>query len=408
MKLDDLPQPERETTVHPDELEVDGDNPNQQTDDMFDLLCENMRKKGWLGNHIIANTDGLIADGEHRWRAAKEIGLEEVPVRFFEIDDTERRLWRQELNKISGFHDKQRDALEYQELLDSGRSDDLMNLVEATGEDLDDTLALLDEEEPRHLLYDYDDSNNVYFEDCIEGMQERLDDNSVDMVFTSPPYNIDLGGSDDDYMRGAEAYEDSMSDTEYRRFINKIFDELVRVVKPEGHIFWNIGFDYSEGHVEPPYWMVEDMDLPLRSYIVWNKDNTGRASISMQANGRFAGTWEPIYHFAEDPGPLNGNRNFSVWEASQSSDEHGHDTGVHPAPFSVELVTIPMMATTEPGDVILDPFMGSGTSAVAAIFNDRDYIGFELDEENVYQPIVERRISEAKRQVEAGETDKDS
>jgi len=94
MKLDDLPQPERVDTVSPDTLEVDGDNPNEQSDEMFGLLCENMRQKGWLGNHIICNTDGLIADGEHRWRAAQEIGLDKVPVKFYDIDDSERRLWR--------------------------------------------------------------------------------------------------------------------------------------------------------------------------------------------------------------------------------------------------------------------------------------------------------------------------
>src|SRR6056297_649268 len=115
MKLADLPQPADETTVAPDTLTVDGDNPNEQSDEMFGLLCDNMQQKGWLGNAIIADTDGVIADGEHRWRAAQEIGLEEVPVKFYEIDDAERRLWRQELNKISGEHDTKRDALEYKE-----------------------------------------------------------------------------------------------------------------------------------------------------------------------------------------------------------------------------------------------------------------------------------------------------
>jgi len=67
------------------------------------------------------------------------------------------------------------------------------------------------------------------------------------------------------------------------------------------------------------------------------------------------------------------------------------------------LVTKAIDAATSEGDTILDPFMGSGTSAVAAIQNDRDYIGFELDEEGAYKPIIERRIGEAKRVVEANE-----
>jgi len=60
-----------------------------------------------------------------------------------------------------------------------------------------------------------------------------------------------------------------------------------------------------------------------------------------------------------------------------------------------------MRHTTTEGDTILDPFMGSGTTAVAAIQNNRDYVGFELDEEGAYKPIIERRIGEAKRQRSA-------
>jgi len=66
MKLDELPQPDRVDTVAPESLEVDGDNPNEQSDEMFGLLCDNMRTKGWLGNHVVATTDGIIADGEHQ------------------------------------------------------------------------------------------------------------------------------------------------------------------------------------------------------------------------------------------------------------------------------------------------------------------------------------------------------
>lgn len=399
MDLDDLPQPEKVTTVHPDRLHTDGDNPNEQTDEMFDLLCRNMRKKGWLGNHIICDTDYLIADGEHRWRAAQEIGLEEVPVKVFDIDDTERRLWRQELNKISGEHDKRRDALEYEQLMDEGKNDEVLELTDAAGEDLDSIMAEL-RNEPDNLIYEYDEDHNVYFEDCIQGMQDRLDDNSVDLVFTSPPYNVSLESSHQyNENTDGEMYEDSMSEAEYRSFINNVFDELCRVVKPSGHIFWNVANDHSDGKVEPPWWMVEDMDLPLRSYIIWDKENTGVGSMNMR-EGRYLSTWEPIYHFSEDPGALNGRRNWSVWRARQACDESEHDTGQHPAAFSVELVTQAIQSASNPGDLVLDPFMGSGTTAVASIFNDRNYVGFELDEKGVYQPIVERRISEAKRSVQ--------
>ena len=70
--LDDLPQPDYEGTVAVDDLETDGDNPNEMSDEQFGLLCDRMRQNGWLGGPVVTNTEGLIADGEHRWRAAQK------------------------------------------------------------------------------------------------------------------------------------------------------------------------------------------------------------------------------------------------------------------------------------------------------------------------------------------------
>jgi len=156
LTLDDLPQPVEQTTVSPDQLHVDGDNPNEQNEETFGLLCENLEAKGWLGNAIVADADGCIADGEHRWRAAQEIGLAEVPVKFYDIDDAERRLWRQELNKIAGEHDPKRDALEYDELLSAGKTEEVEALTDAAGENLDELLAELRMDDPVGPEYQFD------------------------------------------------------------------------------------------------------------------------------------------------------------------------------------------------------------------------------------------------------------
>jgi DNA modification methylase len=72
--------------------------------------------------------------------------------------------------------------------------------------------------------------------------------------------------------------------------------------------------------------------------------------------------------------------------------DYEHPT-MKPESLLVELVQV----SSQPGDIILDPFMGSGTTAVAAIQNDREYVGFEVDAEN-YRDVIERRVGEAKRQ----------
>jgi len=140
MEYEDLPQPDFEGTVDPNALQTDGDNPNQMTEEQFTLLCERMQDNGWLSGPILTDTDGLIVDGEHRWLAAQEIGLESVPVRQYNIPDGKRRMWRQELNKIAGEHDRDQDALEYDKLLSEGYVNPVEDLVATTDEDLEDLL----------------------------------------------------------------------------------------------------------------------------------------------------------------------------------------------------------------------------------------------------------------------------
>ena len=398
--LEDLPQPDFEGTVATDALETDGDNPNEMSDEQFGLLQDRMRQNGWLGGPIVTDTDGLIADGEHRWRAADEIGLEEVPVRQYDIDDAERRLWRQELNKIHGEHDTKRDALEYDYLLDAGKADEVHELTQAADEDLDELLAEIKMETSAKPAYEYDPEHNVYFEDCVEGMRERLEDDSVDMVFTSPPYNVEKtqGMNSDSEVTD---YEDSWSPEEFRAFLSDVFEELARVVKPSGHIFVNFQNEYRGGDVDAKVWLTELMPLPLRSYIVWYKGG-GSSMSHLNQHGQFYPTWEPIFHFSEEKTALHGTGYSDVWEHTPVAGHELDDTEDHPAPFPVDLATTAIQSSTSKGDRILDPFMGSGTTAVAALQNNRDYVGFELDEEGAYKPIIERRIGEAKRQRDAG------
>ena len=408
--LDDLPQPAHKGTVDPESLETDGDNPNEMSDEQFGLLCDRMRQNGWLGGPIITDTDGLIADGQHRWQAAQEIGLTEVPVKQYEIDDATRRLWRQELNKIHGEHDTKRDALEYDYLLDNGKTDEVQALTNAADEDLDELLAEIKMDTSRPATYEYDTEHNVYFEDCVEGMKERLDDDSVDMVFTSPPYNI---GKDSPGPRSSAAvsYTDEKTHSEFEAFLSDVFEQLCRVTTNTGHIFINYGVALDNAAGIPPAmrWLPDLIHQPfeLKSTIIWDKKHATPAhSLHHQKQGAFVHNWEYIFHFAtEDSQPLNGQGNDSVWSflPVMGYSQESKETGEHPAPFPVELVNNAIEPTTSKGDTVLDPFMGSGTTAVAAIQNQRNYVGFELDEEGAYQPIIERRIGEAKRQVAANE-----
>jgi len=401
MELDELPQPERVDTVSVDSLSVDGDNPNEQSDEMFGLLCDNMRQKGWIGNHIIADTDGMIADGEHRWRAAQEIGLSEVPVKFYEIDDAERRLWRQELNKISGTHDTKRDALEYDYLLDSGKSDAVHDLVDAADEDLDELLAEIKVDNSMPPTYEYDSEHNVYFEDCVKGMRERLDDNSVESVITDPPYGIDVdmqGGLECvNQVRDKGTVDNDQSLQESLELFRGVLTELSRVISSDGHIYvfasWKTYPEFAT--------LLTNAGFEVRNCLVWKKKNKNHTP-------GFVGD-KPLYGYNHEFcifAVAGGGRKLSepqedVLEYPEARFEDTSETETeHPTQKPVGLLSRLVELSTSVGDSVLDPFMGSGTTAVAAIQNDRDYIGFEVDEEN-YRDVIERRIGEAKRQTDA-------
>lgn len=397
MQLDALPQPERVEIVDPETLTTDGDNPNEQSDEMFGLLCENMRQKGWLGNHIVADTDGLIADGEHRWRAAQEIGLEEVPVKFYDIDDAERRLWRQELNKISGDHDTKRDALEYDYLLNSGKSDAVNDLVSATDEDLDELLAEIKVDNSLPPQYEYDPKHNVYFEDCVEGMRERLDDDSVDCVITDPPYGMAFQDGSDassheegDRVKAWDGIEGDQSIDDAVELLKNTLGQVVRVLKDGGHAY--IFCDWRGIHEIKP---LVDGVLNVKNVLVWDKGSMGI--------GDLENNWGYSHEFIIFA--TLGDRATPLSEATRNVLEHGRPNRTdyeHPTMKPESLLVQLVQTSTREGDRILDPFMGSGTTAVAAIQNDRDYVGFELDEDN-YRSVIERRIGEAKRQLSANQ-----
>lgn len=387
--LDDLPQPEYEGTVPVDDLHTDGDNPNEMTDEQFGLLCDRMRENGWLGGPVVTDTDGLIADGEHRWRAAQEIGLAEVPVRQYDISDSKRRLWRQELNKIHGEHDDKRDALEYDELLQSGYTEEVEALTDAADEDLDELLAQIRVDTSTPAEYDYDPEHNVYFEDCVEGMRERLPDDSVDCVITDPPYGVDWDTNTRDKETEFATIENDESVEDAVGLWKEATVQLKRALKPDGHLYC-----FADYRTEREFRdVLSGIGFEIQNVLVWDKEQMGLGgTVPINYRTRYELV---IFATLEDPRLLE-DRGADVFRHPRA------DTSnlTHPTQKPVGLVAQFLEHSTENGHTVLDPFMGSGTTAVAAIQNDRDYVGFEVDAEN-YRDVIERRIGEAKRQREA-------
>ena len=217
--------------------------------------------------------------------------------------------------------------------------------------------------------------NKIINADCMDVLK-KLPDSSIDLVVTSPPYNLknSTGNGMKDgrggkwanaaLIDGYENYDDCMPSEEYAKWQHEVLMELVRIIKDDGAIFYNHKWRVQAGLIQDRRDIV--YDVPLRQIIIWKR----KGGINFNA-GYFLPTYEVIYLIAKKDFKLAPHMNSygDVWEIMQ---EQRND---HPAPFPVELIDRIVSSTT--GQIVLDPFMGSGTTAVVAAGLGRDFIGIE-------------------------------
>ena len=154
-------------TVKVSEIKTDGQNPNKMSKDQLERLKASIKKWGFIVP-IITNKDLLIADGEQRYTAAKALGMTEVSVIRLPVEDVDRRLLRQVLNKLKGEHQKELDQAEYERIIEAGKEDDLKYLLMLSDEKL--TNALSQEEKG----INFDESFEVVIECEDEIHQEAI------------------------------------------------------------------------------------------------------------------------------------------------------------------------------------------------------------------------------------------
>ncbi|OUQ55027.1 restriction endonuclease [Tyzzerella sp. An114] len=230
-----------------------------------------------------------------------------------------------------------------------------------------------------------------------ENMTE-IRDKSINLVVTSPPYNIDIQYGNKTYKgkivesKGVK-YNDKMSETDYREMLKRVFEECKRVIKDDGSIWINIKNRLIDGAIVTPFWIQDFFeDMYLKNVIIWNFDWGG------STNKRFAPRYEYIFWFVKDKNKYTFNLDdvkipalnyrpdryksqlknpTDVWRISMVSGNFDERTG-HPAQYPEQLIERIILTGTNPGDIVLDPFMGSGTTAVVAKKLGRHYLGYEV------------------------------
>jgi site-specific DNA-methyltransferase (adenine-specific) len=229
---------------------------------------------------------------------------------------------------------------------------------------------------------------------------EELPDNSVHLMITSPPYNV---GKD---------YDENLSLEEYRKFLKRVWQEVYRVLVPGGRACVNVANLGRKPYIPLDAYIIEDMaDIKflMRGEIIWNKASSGSPSTAWGSwlsprNPTLRDIHEYILIFSKDTftrgNPFNRKSTLtreefleftkSVWTFSAAQ---ARKIG-HPAPFPVELPYRLIQLYSFEGEIILDPFMGSGQLAIASLKTKRHYVGYEISAE--YIRLANKRIKEFK------------
>ena len=223
--------------------------------------------------------------------------------------------------------------------------------------------------------------------DCLQKLKE-LKDNSVDLVVTSPPYNKNYWlrnrSSVGKRVIGYDSIDDTLEPTEYIKQQKQVLDELVRIIKPTGSIYYNhIDIFHKHNTIHPAY----VYDYNIKQIIVWDRGNTPKLDKSYFLPTTewvywIKKSWDSVPYFDRNQAIHKKN----IWRINKEKDQS------HPAPFPKELVENIIKSSCPKGGLVLDCYNGSGTTGVVAIQNDMDYIGIDISEN--YIEMSRKRIEQ--------------
>lgn len=251
---------------------------------------------------------------------------------------------------------------------------------------------------------------------------KKIDDNKFDLVITSPPYNV------------GKEYEVKISIEKYLEKQTPIIEQLVRVLSKNGSICWQVGNYVEKSEIFPLdifyYEIFKRFNLKLRNRIIWHFGH------GLHASKRLSGRYETILWFTKSdeyifnldnirvPSKYPGKRYFKgpkkgqisgnpkgknpsdiweiiaqdwdnlLWDIPNVKSNHPEKT-IHQCQFPIELVERCVLALTNKGSWVLDPFAGVGSTLIAALKNDRNSIGLEKEER--YCQVAHDRIESFKK-----------
>ncbi|MHA2141040.1 MAG: DNA-methyltransferase [Candidatus Thorarchaeota archaeon] len=225
--------------------------------------------------------------------------------------------------------------------------------------------------------------DTVFYEDCIQGMK-NLPEESVDLIIADPPFGIDFDGKSSVYNRDerlvVENYEEVNGS--YTDFTNRWIGELPRVLKDEGSVYIFSGWTNLERVLSG----AREAGLSTLNHIVWHypfgvftkrRFVTSHYHVLLLVKNPKSYFFNKIEHYPEDVWPVK--RTYRAGEVKNSTK------------LPIEVVRRCIDFSSMPGDIVLDPFMGNGTTAIASKSSWRHYLGYEINRR--LKPVIDSEIS---------------
>jgi site-specific DNA-methyltransferase (adenine-specific) len=240
--------------------------------------------------------------------------------------------------------------------------------------------------------------NKILNEDCLQGMK-RIPDKSIDLITTDIPYYKVVKADFDNQWKNEE---------DYLNFIFKVIDEMTRILKDNGSLYMFTSRQYNR-HIATYL----DKTLKEQRIIIWKRKRAFNNTRGKALNSEY----EPICYYSKGDKPVFNNMKVKpsehllkrkeyqeghlkegvsltdVWEIN-ALPANSKEKTKHETQKPLEIIERTILLSSNEGDIILDPFMGSGTTAIAALKLNRKYIGFE--KENKYYQIISERINNFK------------
>lgn len=249
------------------------------------------------------------------------------------------------------------------------------------------------------------EKNNFYNIDCLKGL-DLLDDNSIDLVLTSPPYNIVRPNSTD---RGYDLYKDGMSNEDYSKWLCDIINKLDKKLKKDKVILLNLsyGTENSECMNLTIADIIRNTNFTIGDIIVWKKQTATPNNVSHNKRTRICEFIYVLCRKEEYKTYFMNKKVVSYRKTGQAVFENKYNFFVaknndghcdlNKATFSTEMAENLISDYSLKGDLILDVFMGTGTTALASKNLERNFIGFEISEKQVQFSL--ERIKKFKKQL---------